>query len=194
MYKDTLVFASANAHKVEEVAAKMHHDFRLKSLMDIGCTDELPETGNTLQENAQQKARYVWEKFKVNVFADDTGLEVAALGGAPGVHTAFFGGAEKRADLNKARLLRELNSVGDRTAQFRTVICLIIDGQEFLFEGVAKGHIAQAELGEGGFGYDPLFIPEGEQRSFAQMTLDEKNTISHRGKAIAALHKFLIEL
>lgn len=193
MYQDTLVFASANANKVEEVAAKMHHDFPLKGLADIGCTEELPETGETLQDNARQKARYVWEKFKVNVFADDTGLEVAALNGAPGVHTAFFGGAEKRADLNKARLLRDLEGAQDRTARFRTVICLIIDGEEFLFEGVAQGHIAAVEQGEGGFGYDPLFIPKGHDRSFAQMSLVEKNTISHRGKAIAMLHNFLCE-
>jgi XTP/dITP diphosphohydrolase len=191
MFSETLYFASGNPNKIEEVSAKMHHRFRLLGLHDLKCTTDLPETGNTLEANARQKAQYVWDHYHVPVFADDTGLEIDALNGEPGVNTAFYGGPQKDAALNKARVLRELEHKVSRRARFRTVICLIIDGNACTFEGVVNGTITTEEKGSGGFGYDSIFQPEGSERTFAQMTMDEKNTRSHRAKAVQALESFL---
>lgn len=186
-----LVFASANRNKVDEVEAKLGGILPLKSLTDIGCLEEIPETAPTLQGNAQQKARYVFERFGENCFADDTGLEVEALNGQPGVLSARFAGPEKNPEKNMEKLLSDLGDTDNRNARFRTVICLIIDGKEILFEGIVNGTIAKTKSGAGGFGYDPLFIPVGHSRSFAEMSMEEKNLMSHRGKAIAAMKEFL---
>ncbi len=186
-----LVFATGNAHKVGEIAALMPPYVQLKSLADIGCTDELPETSPTIAGNALQKARYVHEHFGECCFAEDTGLEIDALQGRPGVYSARYAGPGKDAAANMALVLEQMQGVSDRRARFRTVIALILDGQEHLFEGVVEGRIAEAPTGEGGFGYDPIFIPQGETRSFAQMDLAAKNAISHRAKATALLLNFL---
>jgi XTP/dITP diphosphohydrolase len=186
-----LVFASANKNKVLEVEAKLGAGMKLRGLSDIGCTEEIPETMPTIEGNAQQKARYVWEKYHVNCFADDTGLEVPALNNEPGVYSARYAGEQRSSKDNMSKLLLNLEKVSDRSARFRTVVCLILDGEEFLFEGIAAGHISDKLLGDEGFGYDPIFIPNGETRSFAQMTLEEKNRQSHRGKAIKLLAEFL---
>lgn len=186
-----LVFASANENKVKEVEQKMGGIVRLRGLKDIGCTDDIPETGTTLEDNARQKAWYIWDKYRVNCFADDTGLEVFALNNEPGVMSARYAGPQKNPQDNMDKLLKALENETNRTAQFRTVICLIIDGQEKLIEGVVKGTIARERSGLAGFGYDPIFIPEGHQVSFAEMTLEEKNAISHRGRAIKLLVDYL---
>lgn len=186
-----LVFASANENKVKEVEQKMGGIVRLHGLKDIGCTDDIPETGTTLEDNARQKAWYIWDKYGVNCFADDTGLEVFALNNEPGVMSARYAGPQKNPQDNMDKLLKALENETNRTAQFRTVICLIIDGQEKLIEGVVKGTIARERSGLAGFGYDPIFIPEGHQVSFAEMTLEEKNAISHRGRAIKLLVDYL---
>jgi XTP/dITP diphosphohydrolase len=188
-----LVFASGNVHKVEEVAAKLGGIVPLKGLKDIGCVDDIPETAETLEGNAQMKAQYVFRHYGENCFADDTGLEVEALNGAPGVYSARYAGPQKNPSDNIQKLLHELNSVANRRARFRTVICLIVGGREYFFEGIINGTITTTPSGEGGFGYDPVFIPEGESRTFAQMSLEEKNKVSHRGRAMAALKKFLEE-
>jgi len=186
-----LVFASANENKVAEVEHKMGGTFKLKSLTSIGCNEEIPETGATLEENAQIKARYVWEKYRINCFADDTGLEVNALQGAPGVFSARYAGPQRNSNDNMDLLLQNLAGNDNRAAQFRTVICLILQGQEFIFEGIVHGEIIAERKGSDGFGYDPIFQPEGRKKTFAEMTMDEKNTLSHRGKAIAKLADFL---
>jgi XTP/dITP diphosphohydrolase len=186
-----LVFASANENKVKEVEQKMGGSVHLRGLHDIGCTDDIPETGATLEANARQKAWYIWDKYKVNCFADDTGLEVFALNNEPGVLSARYAGPHKNAEDNMDKLLKSLENETDRAAQFRTVICLIIDGKETLVEGVAKGAIAKGRSGSAGFGYDPIFIPEGFEVSFAEMTMEEKNAISHRGRAIKSLVDYL---
>jgi XTP/dITP diphosphohydrolase len=186
-----LVFASANENKVAEVEHKMGGTFKLKSLTSIGCNEEIPETGATLEENAQIKARYVWEKYRINCFADDTGLEVNALQGAPGVFSARYAGPQRNSNDNMDLLLQNLAGNDNRVAQFRTVICLILQGQEFIFEGIVHGEIIAERKGSDGFGYDPIFQPEGRKKTFAEMTMDEKNTLSHRGKAIAKLADFL---
>jgi XTP/dITP diphosphohydrolase len=187
----SLVFASANAHKVEEIAAKLGGHLQLLGLADIGCTEDIAETATTLEGNAQIKARYVHNKYHVNCFADDTGLEVAALNNAPGVYSARYAGEQRSAQDNMALLMANMQGVNDRSARFRTVICLIIDGIEYLFEGIANGKIALEPSGIQGFGYDPVFVPDGYSKSFAEMSLVEKNEISHRGKAIGLLKDFL---
>lgn len=186
-----LIFASGNENKVAEVEYKLGGVVKLKSLHAIGCNEEIPETGNTLEENARIKARYVWETYRVDCFADDTGLEVEALGGAPGVYSARYAGPQKNPADNMALLLSELVDKTNRRARFRTVICLIRDGKESLFEGIANGEIIEQARGAEGFGYDPIFVPEGFSKTFAEMSMDEKNTISHRGRAIASLAAFL---
>jgi XTP/dITP diphosphohydrolase len=186
-----LVFASGNEHKVYEVAEKLGGSIPLKGLHDIGCTTDLPETSDTLEGNARQKARYVWDNYRVNCFADDTGLEVMALHMAPGVYSARYAGEQKSSADNITLLLENMKHHADRSARFRTVICLIMEGEEFLFEGVVNGTIRQTPSGNEGFGYDPVFEPEGFAVTFAEMTIEEKNTISHRGKAIGALRDFL---
>ena len=187
-----LVFASGNENKVREVAKKLGGTIPLKGLPDIGCTTDLPETSDTLEGNAQQKARYVWDHFKVNCFADDTGLEVTALNMEPGVYSARYAGEQRNSSDNMQLLLENLKPHADRSARFRTVICLIIEGEEFLFEGMVQGSIRQTPSGNEGFGYDPIFEPVGYAITFAEMSLEEKNVISHRGKAITALRDFLI--
>jgi len=186
-----LVFASGNANKVKEVESKMGGMFPLMGLSDIGCTTDIPETSDTLEGNARQKAWYVWDNYKVNCFADDTGLEVEALNMEPGVLSARYAGAQKNPADNMALLLERLKGIDVRKARFRTVICLIIDGEEHLFEGIVEGEILEQPRGNEGFGYDPLFQPQGYAITFAEMAMDEKNRISHRGKAIQQLADFL---
>jgi XTP/dITP diphosphohydrolase len=194
--KPTLVFATANENKVSEVRQLLEGRFEVKSLVDIGCMEDIPETALTLEGNAKQKADYVKEKYGFDCFADDTGLEVDALDGAPGVFTARFGGPKKDAMQNMNHLLNELRSAGaeesmERKAQFKTAIHLIVDGAEIALEGICKGEIAKKRSGTEGFGYDPIFIPEGESRTFSEMNADEKNAISHRGRAIRKMTEWL---
>ena len=186
-----LIFASGNENKVAEVEYKLGGVIKLKSLNAIGCNEEIPETGSTLEENARLKARYVWETYNVDCFADDTGLEVESLDGAPGVYSARYAGPQKNPVDNMALLLSELKGKSNRRARFRTVICLIQGGREQLFEGVVHGEIIESARGSEGFGYDPIFVPEGCSKTFAEMTMEEKNTMSHRGRAIASLAVFL---
>ncbi len=188
--KNQLVFASANANKVEEVSLKLG-GIKLLGLKDIGCTEEVPETSDTLEGNARQKAWYIYEKFGCDCFADDTGLEVLALGGKPGVHSARFAGEQRSNEDNRKKLLNDMEVELDRRARFRTSICLIIGGKETMFEGIVEGKILRGEKGKGGFGYDSLFVPLDNSRSFAEMTIEEKNILSHRGKAIGKLRAFL---
>ena len=190
LLSDNLIFATNNAHKLDEVRSILGSRFTSKSLKDIGCDADIPETADTLEGNALMKARFLYEKYGVDCFADDTGLEVTALGGAPGVHTArYAGNHDSEANMNK--LLNELEKKSDRSAQFRTVIALIIEGKEFLFEGIVKGTIAKEKAGDGGFGYDPIFIPEGFTQTFSQMGNDSKNHISHRALAVEKLYNYL---
>ena len=190
LLSDNLIFATNNAHKLDEVRSILGSRFTIKSLKDIGCEADIPETADTLEGNALMKARFLYEKYGVDCFADDTGLEVTALGGAPGVHTArYAGNHDSEANMNK--LLNELEKKSDRSAQFRTVIALIIEGKEFLFEGIVKGTIAKEKAGDGGFGYDPIFIPEGFTQTFSQMGNDSKNHISHRALAVEKLYNYL---
>ena len=186
-----ICFATNNSKKIEEVTAALVTDLEIVSLQEIGCWEELPETGNTLQDNAFQKARYVKENYGVDCFADDTGLEVLALDGAPGVYSGRFAGEPRSDDRNISLLLEKMEGKDNRKARFRTVIALILDGEEFSFEGTAEGEILNKKVGAGGFGYDPVFRPIGFDRTFAELTLGEKNEISHRGKAVRALISFL---
>lgn len=188
--KNNLVFASANPNKVIEVSKKLG-GIKLLSLKDINCDEEIPETADTIEGNAQMKARYIYEKYGYNCFADDTGLEVMALNGKPGVLSARYSGESKNEKANRNKVLLELSDSLERRARFKTVICLIIDGQETLIEGIVEGHIERSERGDGGFGYDSIFTPINSSRTFAQMSIDEKNIISHRGLAISKLKKIL---
>lgn len=185
-----LVFASNNQHKVEEIQAMIGSTINLRSLKDIGCTDDIPETGRTFAENAGQKSRFVYEKFGFNCFADDSGLEIDALGGEPGVDSAHYSGTRNSED-NMQLVLDKLGDSTERSARFKTVISLIIEGKEFLFEGSVEGRIATVRSGSDGFGYDPVFIPDGHNISFAEMSATEKNRISHRAKATEKLVSFL---
>ena len=190
LLSDNLVFATNNAHKLDEVRSILGSRFTVKSLKEIGCEADIPETAETLEGNALMKARFLYEKYGVDCFADDTGLEVTALGGAPGVHTARYAGNHD-SEANMKKLLNELEKKSDRSAQFRTVIALIIEGKEFLFEGIVKGTIAKEKAGDGGFGYDPIFIPDGFTQTFSQMGNDSKNHISHRALAVEKLFNYL---
>ncbi len=189
--------ATNNAHKLEEVRQILGGAYTVRGLSDIGCTEDIPETADTLEGNALQKARYVFEHYGVDCFADDTGLEVDALGGAPGVYTARFGslngyGESHDANANIRCLLDKLAAAETRKARFRTAIALVEDGKERLFEGIVEGEILPQQAGEGGFGYDPVFAPaEAGGRSFAQMTAEAKNAISHRGRAIMKIALYL---
>ena len=186
-----LVFATNNAHKLEEVRQILGDGFEVLSLNDIGCHEDIPETGDTFQDNALQKARYVKEHYGYDCFADDTGLEVKALNGAPGVHSARYAG-DHDSEANMTKLLQELEKKSDRRAQFRTVIALILNGQEVLFEGIVTGQIAtERHYGDGGFGYDPIFVPDGYTETFSQMSSQGKNLISHRGRAVRKLADYL---
>lgn len=186
-----IIFATNNAHKLSEVQAVLGDRFRLVTLSECGITEEIPEDAPTLEGNALQKARYVHERTGADCFADDTGLEVDALDGAPGVHSARYATDGHDFAANNRLLLRNLAGAADRSAHFRTVIALILDGREYLFEGRVDGRIAESEAGCGGFGYDPLFVPEGFDKTFAEMGADEKNAISHRGRAVRRLVEFL---
>lgn len=185
-----LVFATNNKHKQEEVQA-MLPDYHILSLSDIGCFEDIPETADTLQGNALIKARYVKDKFGYDCFADDTGLEVYTLDMAPGVYSARYAGPDKSSEANVSKLLLELENKTDRSAQFRTVVALIQGDKESLFEGVVKGVISKECKGNAGFGYDPVFIPEGFDLTFAEMNLDVKNQISHRARAVKLLINYL---
>ncbi len=186
-----ICFATNNPKKIEEVKAALGDSFEILSLKNIGCSDELPETGDTLEHNAFQKAKYVKEHFGVDCFADDTGLEVDALQGAPGVYSGRYAGEPRSDERNIDLLLKNLENTSLRTARFKTVIALLYGEDEYKFEGIAEGEILQERTGNGGFGYDPVFVPKGHTQSFAELTLAEKNAISHRGKAVSELIAFL---
>ena len=186
-----ICFATNNPKKIEEVKAALGDSFEIVSLKEIGCLDELPETGDTLEHNAFQKAKYVKEHFGVDCFADDTGLEVDALEGEPGVYSGRYAGEPRSDERNIDLLLKNLENTTLRTARFKTVIALLLGEEEYKFEGVAEGEILRSRTGAGGFGYDPVFLPKGYSRSFAEMNLTEKNKISHRGKAVSELISFL---
>lgn len=190
--KKRLVFATNNAHKLEEIRAILGNSIEILSLADIHCHADIPETANTLEGNARQKSRYVYEHYGLDCFADDTGLEVESLGGAPGVYSARYAdgqGHDSQANMNK--LLKEMEEKNDRKAQFRTIISLIEKGEERQFEGIAKGQITREKRGESGFGYDPIFQPDGYETTFAELGSDIKNRISHRARAVAALCDYL---
>ena len=192
MMKRKLVFATNNAHKLEEVAAILGDQVELLSLNDIGCQTDIPETAETLEGNALLKSSYIYKNYHLDCFADDTGLEVETLNGAPGVYSARYAGGEGHdAQANMLKLLHELDGKENRKAQFRTAISLILDGKEYLFEGVIKGEIIKEKRGDSGFGYDPVFMPEGYDRTFAELGNDIKNQISHRALAVQKLCEFL---
>ena len=192
MMKRILVFANNNAHKLEEVAAILGDQVELLSLNDIGCQADIPETAETLEGNALLKSSYIYKNYHLDCFADDTGLEVETLNGAPGVYSARYAGGEGHdAQANMLKLLHELDGKENRKAQFRTAISLILDGKEYLFEGVIKGEIIKEKRGDSGFGYDPVFMPEGYDRTFAELGNDIKNQISHRALAVQKLCEFL---
>ena len=189
-----LVFATNNSHKLSEIRAILGQEMEILSLSDIGCHDDIPETADTLQGNALIKARWVKERYGYDCFADDTGLEVTALGGGPGVHTARYAYPDRHdPEANTQKLLASLQGETDRTAQFRTVIALILNGEEHLFEGIVRGEITTEKRGTEGFGYDPVFAPEDMGKTFAELGTDVKNTISHRARAVAKLAAFLKE-
>lgn len=185
-----LVFASANPHKVEEVSQKLG-GIPLSGLKDIGCWEDIPETADTLEGNAEMKARYVYDKYGTDCFADDTGLEIECLDGAPGVYSARFAGPGRDSAANRALVLERMKPELNRRARFRTVICLIWDGKTYFFEGTVQGKIERLERGTGGFGYDSIFTPDTNSRTFAQMSLEEKGILSHRGRALEKLRAFL---
>ncbi|OFY71700.1 MAG: non-canonical purine NTP pyrophosphatase, RdgB/HAM1 family [Bacteroidetes bacterium RIFCSPLOWO2_12_FULL_37_12] len=187
----TIYLATNNAHKLKEITPLFPGHLILKTINDLGFTGDLPETGKTLEENAKQKAKIIWNKYKVPCFADDTGLEVYALGGEPGVYSARYAGRHCSAEDNVSLLLKKLESKTNRNARFRTVIALFLDGEQYFFEGKINGKISEIRKGIGGFGYDPVFIPEGYETTFAEMEFEEKNKISHRAKAVRALVEFL---
>ncbi len=186
-----LVFATNNAHKLREVSQVVGDEFTLVSLRECGIVEDIPEEQPTLEGNALQKARYIYARTGLDCFADDTGLEVDALGGEPGVRSARYATDGHDDEANKRLLLERMQGVEARGAQFRTAIALIIGGKEYLFEGIVRGHITTEEKGEGGFGYDPLFVAEGHSLSFAEISAEEKNAISHRGRAVRKLAEFL---
>ncbi|MCF6279312.1 MAG: non-canonical purine NTP diphosphatase [Flavobacteriaceae bacterium] len=188
-----IVFATNNANKLKEVRQSLS-SIEIISLQDIGCFDDIPETANTLEGNAILKANFVTKNYGCDCFADDTGLEVEALNGVPGVYSARYAGANSDSEKNMQKLLSELDSKTNRKAQFKTVVTLNLKGRQYLFEGICKGEILTEKYGKKGFGYDPIFKPTGFKKSFAQMTLEEKGSISHRGKAIKKLIEFLNQL
>ena len=187
-----IVFATNNKHKLEEIKDILGKDFEIVSLAEIGCHEDIPETGLTLEENARQKSTYIVEHYNHDCFADDTGLEVDALNGEPGVHSARYAeGTDHDSEANMRKLLSKMSNVKDRTARFRTVISLIINGVEHQFEGRVEGRIATEKHGTEGFGYDPIFIPEGHDKSFAELGEEVKNQISHRARAVKKLAEYL---
>ena len=189
-----IVFATNNAHKLDEVRQVVGEKFEIVSLRECGIVEDIPENEPTLEGNALAKARYIYERTGADCFADDTGLEVDALGGEPGVRSARYATDGHDDEANKRLLLERLQGEENRAAQFRTAVALILGGKEYLFEGIVRGDIAIEQHGEGGFGYDPLFFPEGGDLTFAQMSSEEKNAISHRGRAVRKLAEFLQQM
>ncbi len=189
-----IVFATHNLNKLKEVQLMLPDNMHIIGLDQIGCFDEIPETQPSLEGNALQKARYVHKHYRCNCFSDDTGLEIEALQGRPGVLSARYAGEEKSSEANMAKVLSELKGVENRTARFRTVIALILDNEEMLFEGIAEGEIISQKRGDSGFGYDPIFVPRAYDKTFSEMPLSEKNLISHRKKAFQMLSEYLMSL
>ena len=189
--KKKFVFATNNAHKLEEVTAILGNKIELLSMKDINCHADIPETADTLEGNALLKARYIFENYQLDCFADDTGLEVEALNGAPGVYSARYAGDAHNSEANMKKLLQDMEGIENRKAQFRTVFALIINGKEHLFEGIVKGEITKHRHGTSGFGYDPVFIPEGYTQTYAEIGNELKNKISHRALATNKLCNFL---
>ena len=190
-----IIFSTNNQHKLAEVQSALGDKIELVTLKEVGITEDIPENGATLEENASIKSGYVFERLGMDCFADDTGLEVTALGGGPGVHTARYAYADRHdPKANTEKLLRELEGATDRSAQFRTVVALILDGKEYLFEGIVKGTIPTEERGTEGFGYDPVFAPEELGKAFAEVGPEVKNEVSHRARAVKKLAKFLLDL
>ena len=189
--KRKLVFVTNNAHKLEEISSILGGKMELLSLKDIQCTADITETADTLEGNAIQKAEYIHRHYGLDCFADDTGLEVEALDGAPGVYSARYAGEGHDSEANMQKLLHNLEGKDNRKAQFRTAICLIMDDEQHLFEGICRGEIIKEKRGGAGFGYDPIFVPEGYTETFAELGNDIKNTISHRAKAVQMLCEFL---
>lgn len=189
--KKKFVFATNNAHKLEEVTAILGNKIELLSMKDINCHADIPETADTLEGNALLKARYIFENYQLDCFADDTGLEVEALNGAPGVYSARYAGDAHNSEANMKKLLQDMEGIENRKTQFRTVFALIINGKEHLFEGIVKGEITKHRHGTSGFGYDPVFIPEGYTQTYAEMGNELKNKISHRALATNKLCNFL---
>jgi XTP/dITP diphosphohydrolase len=188
-----LVFATNNQHKLHEIKRLLGDSFELLSLDDIGCAEDIPENQQTLEGNAAEKSFFVYDKYGVNCFADDTGLEIEALDGEPGVYSARYAGEGRNSEDNMNLVLDKLSVIKNRKARFRTVISLIIDGHETQFEGIVEGQILEEKRGQTGFGYDPIFQPLESELSFAQMPLDEKSKISHRGRAVQQLIEYLIQ-
>lgn len=186
-----LIFATNNSHKLAEARSILSSSCDIAWLSDIGCTDQIDETADTIEGNSLLKARYLWQHYQQNCFADDTGLEVEALAGAPGVKSARYAGEAHNDALNRHKLLEAMQGVNNRKARFRTVLTLIIDGKEVQVEGIINGQIVAKESGNNGFGYDSVFIPDGYDLTFAELTEKEKNRISHRRKALDALKQYL---
>ncbi len=186
-----LVFATNNPHKLRELQQILANKFELLSLNDINCTEDIPETAQTIEENSMQKAEYVYKKYGFDCFADDTGLEIEALNGRPGVYSARYAGEEKNMDKNIEKILSELSGKDNRKARFKTVITLILNGEKHQFEGIVNGKIIEEKRGKSGFGYDPVFMPDSYNITFAEMDAEEKNRISHRGRAVQKLVEFL---
>ena len=187
-----IVFATNNAHKLQEVSEILEDKIQIMNLKDIHCEEEIPETSDTIEGNAYQKANYIYEHYHVDCFADDTGLEVEALNGAPGVYSARYAGPQHNSKDNIRKLLTDMKNIENRNAQFRTAIVLILDGKMHLFEGTIKGTIIRSERGSGGFGYDSVFVPDGFEKTFAELGEEIKNKISHRAIATKKLVKFLL--
>ena len=189
-----LVFATNNPHKLQEINQLLADSIELLSLSDINCVEEIPENQETIEGNAAEKSFYIWNKYGINCFADDTGLEIEALNGEPGVYSARYAGEEKSPEKNMDLVLQKLSEIKNRNARFKTVISLVIDGNETQFEGIVHGRILDEKRGMTGFGYDPIFQPEESHLSFAEMSMDEKNKISHRGRAVQKLVDYLTHL
>ena len=189
-----IVFATNNPNKLKEIQSLIPKEIEIISLKEIGCNEDIPETGDTLKANAFQKAQYIKDNFNYDCFADDTGLEIDELNGDPGVYSARYAGPERNANANMNKVLNELKGKKNRKARFRTAIALILKGEEHLFEGKVEGYISKDKQGNEGFGYDPIFIPENDIRSFAQMSMQEKGAISHRGRAVKKLVAYLKNL
>jgi XTP/dITP diphosphohydrolase len=189
-----LVFATNNRHKLEEVSAQIKDEIRLLTLEDIGCNEDIEETGLTFEENASIKSRYVYDHYRLNCFGDDSGLIVDALNGEPGIYSARYAGGHGDHPANIKKILEKLSGIENRKAHFKSVISLIWNGEEHFFEGIVEGTIRQQPTGNGGFGYDPIFQPDGYDITFAEMSLEQKNTFSHRGRAVQKLTAFLNNL